>query len=113
MLVGYSGEFCHAKHHSHFLQEMYIIKLACESQLTEILFKLIIKLACESQLTEILFKLIIKLACESQLTEILFKLIIKLACESQLTEILFKLLIIIIIINLLRLNLQFYLLLEL
>ncbi len=59
---------------------------------------------------------IIKLACESQLTEILFKLliiiIIKLACESQLTEILFKLLII-IIINLLRLNLQFYLLLEL
>ncbi len=37
------------------------IKLACESQLTEILFKLIIiiKLACESQLTEILFKLII------------------------------------------------------
>ncbi len=37
-----------------------IIKLACESQLTEILFKLlIIKLACESQLTEILFKLII------------------------------------------------------
>ncbi len=37
---------------------------------------------------------------------------IKLACESQLTEILFKLLII-IIINLLRLNLQFYLLLEL
>ncbi len=61
MLVGYSGEFCHAKHHSHFLQEMYIlVKLACESQLTEILFKLlIIKLACESQLTEILFKLII------------------------------------------------------
>ncbi len=39
---------------------MYIlVKLACESQLTEILFKLIIKLACESQLTEILFKLII------------------------------------------------------
>ncbi len=37
--------------------------------------------------------------------------VIKLACESQLTEILFKLLI--IIINLLRLNLQFYLLLEL
>ncbi len=36
--------------------------------------------------------------------------VIKLACESQLTEILFKLLIIII---LLRLNLQFYLLLEL
>ncbi len=59
---------------------------------------------------------IIKLACESQLTEILFKLLIKLACESQLIEILFKLLIIIIIIiiiNLLRLNLQFYLLLEL
>ncbi len=25
MLVGYSGEFCHAKHHSHFLQEMYIL----------------------------------------------------------------------------------------
>ncbi len=37
----------------------FIIKLACESQLTEILFKLLIKLACESQLTEILFKLII------------------------------------------------------
>ncbi len=59
-----------------------LIKLACESQLTEILFKLIIiiiiKLACESQLTEILFKLI-KLACESQLTEILFKLLIMLA----------------------------------
>ncbi len=25
MLVGYSGEFCHIKHHSHFLQEMYIL----------------------------------------------------------------------------------------
>ncbi len=59
----------------------------------------LIKLACESQLTEILFKLIIKLACESQLTEILFKLI-KLACESQLTEILFKLIIIIILLRL-------------
>ncbi len=47
-----------------------LVKLACES-----LFKLI-KLAWESQLTVILFKLIIKLACESQLTEILFKLII-------------------------------------
>ncbi len=35
-----------------------IIKLACESQLTEILFKLI-KLAWESQLTVILFKLIL------------------------------------------------------
>ncbi len=91
-----------------------IFKLAWESQLTVILFKLIliIKLACESQLTEILFKLI-KLACESQLTEILFKLIIiKLACESQLTEILFKLIIIIIII-LLRLNFWLLLLLEL
>ncbi len=88
-----------------------LIKLACESQLTEILFKLIIKLACESQLTEILFKLI-KLAWESQLTVILFKLIliIKLACESQLTEILFKLIIIII---LLRLNFWLLLLLEL
>ncbi len=73
-------------------------------------FSVIIKLACESQLTEILFKLIIKLACESQLTEILFKLIIiKLACESQLTEILFKL----IIIILLRLNFWLLLLLEL
>ncbi len=37
----------------------YLVKLACESQLTEILFKLLIKLACESQLTEILFKLLI------------------------------------------------------
>ncbi len=37
-----------------------IVKLACESQLTEILFKLIIiKLAWESQLTDILFKLIL------------------------------------------------------
>ncbi len=56
----------------------FIIKLACESQLTEILFKLlIIKLAWESQLTDILFKLIlIKLAWESQLTVIAFKLII-------------------------------------
>ncbi len=84
-------------------------KLACESQLTEILFKLIIKLACESQLTEILFKLI-KLAWESQLIDVAFKLIlIKLACESQLTEILFKL----IIIILLRLNFWLLLLLEL
>ncbi len=41
--------------------------------------KILVKLACESQLTEILFKLIIiiiKLAWESQLTDILFKLII-------------------------------------
>ncbi len=39
----------------------WFIKLACESQLTEILFKLliIIKLAWESQLTDILFKLIL------------------------------------------------------
>ncbi len=43
----------------HKLFFLVIIKLACESQLTEILFKLIIKLACESQLTEILFKLLI------------------------------------------------------
>ncbi len=50
------------------------------------LFKLLlIKLACESQLTEMLFKLlIIKLACESQLTEMLFKLlIISGACQRQ------------------------------
>ncbi len=100
--------FCRGRPSQHlkFDIELYllVIKLACESQLTEMLFKLlIIKLACESQLTEMLFKLLIKLACESQLTEMLFKLlIIKLACESQLTEILFKL----IIIILLRLNLQ-------
>ncbi len=82
-----------------------------EMPLTEnSVLNLLIKLAWESQLIDVAFKLI-KLAWESQLTVILFKLIIKLACESQLTEILFKLLI--IIINLLRLNLQFYLLLEL
>ncbi len=70
----------------------------------------IIKLAWESQLTDILFKLI-KLAWESQLTDILFKLIlIKLAWESQLTDILFKLILIIILT---RLNLQLLLLLEL
>jgi len=33
--------------------------LACESQLTEILFKLIIKLAWESQLIDVAFKLIL------------------------------------------------------
>ncbi len=31
MLVGYSGEFCHAKHHSHFLQEMYILVIILTS----------------------------------------------------------------------------------
>ncbi len=36
-----------------------MIKLACESQLTEILFKLIIKLAWESQLIDVAFKLIL------------------------------------------------------
>ncbi len=41
------------------LLDATFIKLACESQLTEILFKLLIKLAWESQLTDILFKLII------------------------------------------------------
>ncbi len=41
------------------LSHIQIIKLACESQLTEILFKLLIKLAWESQLTDILFKLIL------------------------------------------------------
>ncbi len=79
---------------------MYLsIKCAHFSNITIIIS--IIKLACESQLTEILFKLIIiiiKLACESQLTEILFKLII---------------IIIIIIIILLRLNFWLLLLLEL
>ncbi len=63
------------------------------------LFETVIKLACESQLTEILFKLLIKLACESQLTEILFKLLIKLAWESQLTVIAFKLIIILLRLN--------------
>ncbi len=35
MLVGYSGEFCHAKHHSHFLQEMYILVLLLLFALTK------------------------------------------------------------------------------
>ncbi len=47
--------FCRGRPSQHlkFDIELYLlVKLACESQLTEILFKLLIKLACESQLTE-------------------------------------------------------------
>ncbi len=54
--------FCRGRPSQHlkFDIELYLlVKLACESQLTEILFKLLIKLACESQLTEILFKLLL------------------------------------------------------
>ncbi len=38
MLVVYSGEFCHAKHHSHFLQEMYILVLLLLFALTKLRF---------------------------------------------------------------------------